>query len=201
MKYLLLTLCLLGVIPAFGQHWGLGLRVGDPTGISAKRYMARSALEINLGRTHSWYHPHWHRDHFHDWYKGRGYAYDDYGYTGYRAAVPLSLQVHYLFRQTSFGKKSVSGLEWYWGLGGQFRNRTYYYNYRYKVPGDPSWHYVTDERVNDLDLGVDGVIGIEYTFKEVPLSIAADITLFMEIADDPFIFWPQSGLAIRYNFN
>jgi hypothetical protein len=34
----------------------------------------------------------------------------------------------------------------------------------------------------------------------MPLTIAADATIFMEIFDDPFIPWGQMGLAIRYNF-
>ena len=51
-----------------------------------------------------------------------------------------------------------------------------------------------------MDRGVDGVLGLEYTFSEAPLAVFLDATLFMEVFDNPFVFWPQVGLGIRYNF-
>jgi hypothetical protein len=51
-----------------------------------------------------------------------------------------------------------------------------------------------------LDLGIDGVLGLEYTLSEIPFSIFADLIFFVEIIDDPLILWPQGGAGLRYNF-
>ena len=59
---------------------------------------------------------------------------------------------------------------------------------------------VYDQRVNDIDLGVHGVGGVEYTFAAVPISLFLDGTLFMEVVDDPFLFWPQLGTGARFRF-
>ena len=65
--------------------------------------------------------------------------------------------------------------------------------------GDPNW-YTTTDRVTEIDVGVDGVIGLEYKFPKVPIAVFADFTLAMELYPDPFIPWGQFGIGARYNF-
>ncbi len=191
------VLTILSIPSVYSQDWGVGLRLGDPTGITVKKYMGGNALELSVGRTH-WFYGHGYYDRrFNKWYESNKFGYKDFNYIGYRASVPLGLQVHYLFQK---GIASAEGLDWYVGFGGQFRFQTYTYDYRYKVEGDPDWYYSTGGRVTDFDLGVDGVIGLEYNFSEVPISLFIDATLFVELIDDPFLFWFQSGLGIRYRF-
>lgn len=45
-----------------------------------------------------------------------------------------------------------------------------------------------------------GIIGLEYIFEEVPLSIFADLNLFLEVYRNPYNIHPQGGIGIRYNF-
>ena len=78
--------------------------------------------------------------------------------------------------------------------------QTYTFDYRYKLFGSPEWYYAEGDRVTDIDIGADGVIGLEYTFNKIPLSLFVDATLFMEIVDQPFRFWFQGGIGARYNF-
>src|SRR4051812_5765240 len=52
----------------------LGLKLGDPTGVTLKKYMDKNALEFVFG------FPIWGGDHYADRYNGR--KYDD-GYDGY----------------------------------------------------------------------------------------------------------------------
>ncbi len=199
--FLALTITLGMVNPAYSQSWSLGLRLGDPSGLTFKRYQPGKALEINIGRTRYGYRNNWYDKHFNDWYGKQNFPYEEFSYVGYRARAPIAVQVHYLL-QKPLGKISQSSpgrLDWYYGFGGQARFNTYYYNYRYKLKGNNSWIYVTDERVPDIDLGVDALIGLEYFFK-APISLFLDATLFMEVVDDPFLFRTQAGLGVRFRF-
>lgn len=184
------------------ENWAVGVRLGDPSGISIKKYTADNALEINVGRTRLSSRDNWYNDRFDDWYADQKFGYNDFQYRGYSASTPLGIQVHYLFRKpiAQFADEEVVGLEWYYGVGGQLRYQTYTYDYRYKLSGDPNWYYKTGERLTDIDIGLDGVIGLEYTFEDAPISVFLDATLFMEVVDDPFLFWLQAGVGARYNF-
>lgn len=181
--------------------WGLGVRLGDPAGITVKKYMSKNALELSIGRTYVWGYRDWYYDRFDYWYANKKFGYREYEYLRYRSSAPLGVQLHYLFNNPiKNAGKNLDGLHWYYGLGAQFRFQTYDFDYRYKIDGDPDWYYARGERVTDIDLGIDGVLGLEYRFKTAPFSVFADITLFMEVIDDPFVFWTQGGLGVRYNF-
>ena len=179
------------------QGWGIGFKLGDPSGLSVKRYNGESAFELDLGRAHPFANDQFYYDFYDRWYDGKHFGYTAHQFIGYRATVPLAVQLHWL-KQRSV--KGADGLEWYLGLGAQVRWQTVDLAYRYKVAGDNDWIYVDAERVTAIDLGVDGVLGLEYKFKNAPLSLFLDGTLFMEVVDDPFLFWPQFGFGARYRF-
>ncbi|RYD70586.1 MAG: hypothetical protein EOP53_25170 [Sphingobacteriales bacterium] len=151
-------------------------------------------MEFNIGRTYYLYNYS---------YEKAFYRYDKfdnrniYYYDKYRANTPIDIQLHIL-KQKKIA--SITGMDWYVGVGPQFRIQKVEYFYKEKFgPDKDDWRY-TSTVYNAIDAGIDGVIGLEYTFDDIPLSIAGDATLFMEIFDDPFLPWGQVGVAIRYNF-
>lgn len=174
--------------------WGIGLRLGDPLGLTVKKYMASGkALEFNLGS--SGYYGFDYRDDFYDRDEFRDYDYLDYDRGG-----SISLQAHYLF-QKDF--PNAKGLQWYWGFGPQLRFKSYEYYYRFRNyygpgPDDYVWEYGRD-KVTNVDLGGDILIGLEYHIPNAPVSVFADANLFLELFDNPFSFIGQGGLGIRYN--
>lgn len=176
------------------RSWGLGLRLGDLSGLTAKKYLpGGKALEFSFGTTS--YRGYDYEDHF---YEEDRYA--EYEYLNYRRRGAVALQVHYLFQKDISG---VDNLQWYWGFGGQIRSKTYLYEYRYRNyygpgQGDYTWVTATD-KVSDLDLGADILIGLEYHIPGAPLSLFTDINLMLELIDDPFVLFPQGGIGIRYN--
>lgn len=185
---------------AQAQDWGVGIRLGDLSGITVKKHMEGKALELSIGRTHM-FPGRYYEKHFDYWYKDKKYGYDDFRYIGYTNSTPIGIQFHYLI-QKGIGQvlnESTSGLEWYYGFGGQLRYQTYTYRYWYKYPGT-DWIEENGEQVTDIDLGIDGVLGLEYTFSKAPISVFLDVTLFMEVIDNPFLFWGQGGLGARYRF-
>ena len=202
MKRIIFLFVLAISITAYGQNMGIGIRLGDPTGLTLKKHIGKNALEFSFGRSHLFSNHHWYNDNFDSWYLHQNFGYTDFQYQDYKASIPLGMQLHYLINKDIYkiGSEDIKGLQWYFGFGGQFRFRNYHYTYTYKVPGDPNWHYGTSRRVTDIDLGVDGVIGLEYKFDKVPFSVFIDMTIFMEVVDNPFLPSVQGGIGGRYNF-
>jgi len=199
MRNILPNLILLGALlptSTFAQ-WGVGFRLGDPSGISVKKYWSGHAFEASLGRTHLFRNGGYYRDRYDTWYADQRFNYTAHEFQGYRATPALGLQLHYLIQKDL---RNAGDLDWYYGFGGQVRSQQYFYDYRYKPGPGNDWVVVRDERVTNIDLGVDGVVGLEYNFNNAPVSIFTDLTLFMELLDDPFVFRPQLGLGARFRF-
>ena len=182
---------------AAAAHTGglaLGLRLGDPAGLTIKKYLPnKRALEFNIGRSSDWGYDS--RDAFYDYDE-----YRDYDYLDYKRGSALGIQARYLFHNNF---PDVSNLQWYWGVGAQMRFKTYYYDYRYRQyfgpgSGDYEWVY-TKEKVTNVDFGADGIIGLEYRVKNSPFSIFADVNVMLEIYDAPFNFYGQGGIGVRYS--
>ncbi len=184
------------------QDKGFGLRFGDPTGLTFKKYNGDKAIEVSFGRTHWLNGRGWYDKHYNYWYDQNYPKYSDFDYLGHRAYTPLGLQVNYLIHKgiKSTGSADLSGLKWYFGFGGSLGFQKYSYDYRYKISGNPDWIYVNQENYTDLDLGVNGVLGLEYIFEDVPIALFLDATLYMELFDQPFLFGSFGGLGVRYNF-
>ena len=85
---------------------------------------------------------------------------------------------------------SVYGLSWYYGGGAHigFWNDTYY-----NIP----WADI-DHNGNYAVLGVDGIIGIEYTFIEVPINISLDWKPAMNFFGYTGLWGDGGAVTIRY---
>lgn len=168
------------------KNIGLGLRFGDPAGLTLKKYNGSTAWEVVLGRSYRWgyrYHERfYHYDRFHDRFR--------YDYKGHHAGPTTALQIHWLKHHPL---SNDGALQFYFGLGPQARFTNVYY--RYKYSGREYY-----ERFTDVDLGLDGVLGLEYTIPNAPLSIFLDGNIFIEVFDAPGWVYGQSGIGIRYNF-
>ncbi len=193
----LLFLATLLPATALAQQWGVGFRLGDPSGITVKKYWSGHAFEVSLGRTQFFRNDRYYNDHYDHWYSNQNFNHNAHEFLGYRANPALALQLHYLIQKPI---KNAANLDWYYGFGGQLRSYHYWYSYRYKPAPGPDWVVVNEESVTEVDLGVDGVIGLEYNFADAPFSIFTDATLYMEVLDNPFAFRTQFGLGARFRF-
>ena len=196
MRTLLLALPFLP-LTALGQNWGIGFRLGDPSGLSIKKYAGDHAFELSVGRTHLFDRNNYYYDRYDRWYGDQNFNHKEHQLVSYSHGRAVGIQFHYLVHKDV---KNATGLRWYFGAGGQVRLMRYRYDYRYKLENGPDWIVVSDQRVTETDFGVDGVLGLEYKFRDAPVSLFLDGTLFMEIVDDPFIFTPQFGIGARYTF-
>jgi hypothetical protein len=91
----------------------------------------------------------------------------------------------YEIHNQAFG---VDRLNWYYGIGGHigFWDGKYYWNY------DNSRNYTV--------IGIDGILGLEYNFKEIPFNIGVDWKPAFNLTDSSG-FWGDGGaISIRYIF-
>ena len=180
---------------SYNRNWGIGIRGGDPSGLTVKKYNDNTAWEFNIGRT-----AYWGRFSYYDaFYSYR--AYEGYrlveirDYHVYRA---LGIQLRHLW-QKDLNIDGLSGLQWYYGLGGQIKTLSVGYRYKYEDQWGKKYDNIYTT-ANFINLGVDGILGLEYTFEEIPISVFTDVNLFLEIFRNTFNYHPQGGLGIRYNF-
>ncbi len=178
------------------KNWGAGLHVGDPLGMSVKKYFDRGiALEAVIGRTAIWGY-----DYQKAFYRNESYNSGQYQYRQHLLHSALSFQLHYI-QQKPITKGNFKGMEWYWGGGGQLRALSVDYEYRYYENAQNKENSkVQDSRLSNIAIGVDGVAGLEYSWRELPFSVFADLTLFVEVIDAPFLFYIQGGIGGRYYF-
>lgn len=169
---------------AQAKNWGLGLRLGDPTGLTVKKYQGDAAWELNIGSSPNFgYYDYEKRFYYYDWSRG-------YKLLKYDRTFATSVQLHFL---KHLPIADGGNLELYYGGGGQARFTQIQYWYEH------NGHWDIDRRTY-VDLGLDGKVGLEYSFKEVPFSIFVDATLYLELYYKPMWLTGMGGLGIRYNF-
>ncbi|MFL5727866.1 MAG: hypothetical protein ACJ75J_00145, partial [Cytophagaceae bacterium] len=103
-------------------NWGVGIKLGNPNGISVKKYVGNKAFELIVGRPYYWGY-NYNYTFAHDGrFKDKGFYYSNHeGFSN-----PLSIQFRYLVHNNF---SDIQGLKWYYGLGAQLRTVSYYYNY------------------------------------------------------------------------
>ena len=82
---------------------------------------------------------------------------------------------------------SVDNFFWYYGGGAHIG---FYDGY--------DDHPYFDENKNYTNIGIDGVIGLEYVFQEVPIAISVDWKPEFNIVGQSGAWLGDGGLAIRY---
>ncbi|NJM24252.1 MAG: hypothetical protein HC859_00630 [Bacteroidia bacterium] len=106
----------------------------------------------------------------------------------------LFLQARYLLQYDI--QTDISGkLRWYLGGGIMFKGSKV--SYQYRVIQDP---VVYSRRKNDVDLGVEAPVGVEYDFEGAPFNVFLELSPMIEIADRPGAFRVFIGLGGRYRF-
>ncbi|HZX74300.1 MAG TPA: hypothetical protein VFE57_07765, partial [Cyclobacteriaceae bacterium] len=159
------------------QKHGIGLRFGDPMGITYKNYLSKTrSVEFILGSaSKNW---HW------DYYQGSFEHYsqfDNYQYRSHEVQSTLYLQARYLLNYDIQISGMVGKLDWYWGLGALLKSANVRYHYQDFSGTGP---VLTDTKY-DIDFGPEGIIGLEYKFEDVPLSIFGETSLMLELLDRP----------------
>ena len=82
----------------------------------------------------------------------------------------------------------TEGLNFFYGAGGHIG--------MWDADGNP-WF---NEGTNHTVIGVDGIIGLEYAFDEIPFSISADWKPAFNIVGDTGFWGDEAALSVRFTF-
>jgi len=176
-------------VQAQQYNQGLGIRIGDPFGISYKAYLQRRrAVELVLGTVSRNNHSSYYRDTFRnlDKYEGDLYSSHDVNFT-------MVAMARYLFHE-SFPANVEGRLDWYYGAGLQLRISTIEYQYF-----DSQSQIFRDDHTN-FDFGPEAILGMEYELEDIPMVAFGEVSLLMELVDRPFNFRVFGAFGVRYAF-
>lgn len=189
-KLIFLSVFIVTPAMVWAQKQSLGLRLGDPIGLTYKKYTGDNrAIEFILGTSPTTWRREYYVNSFYDYSK-----YDGFVYRSHKLNNPIYLQARYLLHYDIPVEGMEGRLQWYWGVGGMLKSAKIEYRYH---EGPPDNSPRTDVR-NTLDFGPDGIGGVEYTFEDVPLNVFGEISLLLEIADRPLT--PQIFGAVGARF-
>ena len=178
-----------GNLNAQQYNQGIGLRIGDPYGVTYKAYLRqRQAVEFVLGTVSRNNHSSYYRDSFKKLNK-----YDDFLYSSHDVNFSMVLMARYLFHE-SFPAHVEGRLDWYYGAGAQLRISTLEYQYF-----DQQNNIFRDDHTN-IDIGPEAIVGMEYELQDIPMVAFGEVSLLMELADRPFNFRVFGAFGIRYAF-
>lgn len=189
----LLVIMLVGIsFAGFAQRQGVGLRLGDPSGITYKKFYNRQrAVEFGIGSIPAQWHNSYYVNSFDEY--GR---YDAYRYQNHNVESTIFFQARYLFHYNIPVENLTGVLNWYWGGGGVMKFAKVRYRYQnYSDPGP-----VFPDTHTDVDFGPEGIAGLEYTFPDIPLSVFGETSLLFEIVNRPAAVRAYGALGLRYNF-
>jgi hypothetical protein len=191
-KYFILIVFLSVGYYSLAQKQGVGLRLGDPVGLTYKKYLpGKHAIEFGIGGAS----PQWHRTYYQNSFEEYS-QYNNDRYIGHTVESTLYLQARYLFHYNIPVEGMVGKLDWYWGAGGMLKIAKIRYRYQDIEGGSPTRSDVK----TDIDIGPEGILGMEYEFDDIPLSVFGEASLMLELADRPGAVRVFGGLGLRYNF-
>jgi hypothetical protein len=89
--------------------------------------------------------------------------------------------------------RGAAGLNWFYGIGGHvgfFRENGYYFHNKKRVV-----YYDNNSTV----VGIDGIIGLDYKFRNAPVNIGIDLKPFMDFYGGATLFG-DGALNVRFIF-
>jgi hypothetical protein len=173
----------------FPYH-GIGIKVGDPFALTYKYYASKHfAVAADFGRSASGLYSQYYAELFHEFQPETSDYYSHKVEGDWVGEVKLMYQM---------GIEKVSpGLQFYVGLGWEIRNLKIRYDY-FADEGGLSKNF--QDEYERLTQGVQGVVGIEYSYFKLPISAFMELEYYCDVVEDPGYTKIQGGAGLRYVF-
>jgi hypothetical protein len=178
-------------------YQGIGIKLGDPVALTYKFYPSKHwAFAADGGKAASGLYNRYYRNAFNT------YQSDSLGpdqTVKYLAHKPLSdwfLEAKFIYQWDA--TKLAQGLQFYTGLGWQWRNTRLQYDYLYE-------NGLIESRLgkfyqNRFTMGPVAVVGFEYSYFTLPISAFIEVEWFTDALLDPGYQRFQGGVGLRYIF-
>ncbi len=195
MKFRVLLLFFL--VPAFGfaQERGIGLRIGEPISVTYKDFIEdHLSYEVMIGAAGVNGSDYYRKDFESNLPSSNAF------YQGHSVSKGISINARMALNEDitdvfDIGQGYLLG---YAGAGIQIRTTKVDYSYVQNPSGSGSQLLLHDNRTN-FDLGPEAFGGAEYYFDNTPISVFAEVGLFLELIDRINVKG-QGGVGIRYLF-
>jgi hypothetical protein len=192
-KYRILFILILSPFLGFAQERGVGIRLGEPFALTYKDFIEDYlSYEVMLGSGGV---------NGSNYYK-RSFENNPPNSNAFYLSHAASRGVNLNFRMalhediTDTFEITAGYLLGYAGAGVQLRTTRVSYIYQ---PGPVVAGPVLSEDRSNLDIGPEVFAGAEYYFDDLPISIFAEVGVFLELIDR-INFRGQGGIGIRYLF-
>ncbi|MCB0492179.1 MAG: hypothetical protein KDC93_07160 [Cyclobacteriaceae bacterium] len=181
-------------------YQGIGVKMGDPFALTYKFYPNKNwSFTADAGKAASGLYNKYYRDLYNT------YLPDTLGddkritYLAHKATTDWFFQAKFLY-QWNMDKVS-EGLQFYTGLGWQWRSTTLEYDYLYEDGLIVNVESRFDKfKRNRFTYGPVAVVGFEYSYFTLPISAFIEIEWFTDTLLDPGYQRFQGGVGLRYVF-
>ena len=181
-------------------YQGIGFKLGDPFALTYKFYASKHfAFAADVGKAASGLYNRYYRDAFVTYLPDTLKKDQSISYLTHKAISDLFIETKFLYQWDV--EKISKGLQFYAGLGWQWRNTVLEYDYNYidasSNQDDGKFGKFKETR---FTYGPVAVIGFEYSYFSLPISAFIEIEGFTDALLDPGYTRFQGGVGLRYVF-
>ncbi|MBK7571631.1 MAG: hypothetical protein IPI10_08420 [Bacteroidetes bacterium] len=112
------------------------------------------------------------------------------GFARHSISITALWEKHYPF-------PTAPGLSWYWGVGGHVGFFQGDYTYGYYHANKHDYDFYNENYDNRFYLGADFILGLEYKFKDVPISLGLDVKPQIDIIPGLYTYF-DGALSVRF---
>lgn len=189
------------ICPIFTQseypYQGIGIKLGDPVALSYKYYANKHwAFGADVGKAASGLYSKYYRKAFASYLPDTLSGEESIKYLSHRAITDWYAEAKFVYQ---WDVESISkGLQFYTGLGLQWRSTKLEYDYIYE---DGLFENQLGKfRKSRFTYGPSAIVGFEYSYFSLPLSAFIEVEWFADALLDPGYNRFQGGVGLRYVF-
>jgi hypothetical protein len=181
-------------------YHGIGVKLGDPFAVTYKYYPNKKwGIAIDAGKASSGLYNRYFIQKF-DEYSGKSVR-DTVTYLSHRVKQDFIGEVKVLYH---FDATKISpGLQVYLGAGWEWKSTNLQYSYTYDTSppaGGQSRNEIARLSRNRFTQGPQVVVGIEYSYFQMPISAFMEVEYFQDVQADPGWKKFEGGVGLRYVF-
>lgn len=178
-------------------YQGIGFKFGDPFALSYKYYPSKHwAFAADGGKAASGLYNKYYRALFNEFLPDTLGKDQSIKYLAHKAVSDWFVEAKFLYQWDA--SKISKGLQFYAGLGWQWRSTSLRYDYLYEDgPFESQFGKFTENR---FTYGPVALLGFEYAYFTLPMSAFIEIEWFTDALLDPGYKRFQGGVGLRYVF-